>query len=712
MSTRAFGLAALLGALLALSAPARAEGALDVANDLRGIELGHHLALLEDKHGELTLEDVTGPTFASRFQPSTQSAPGFGYSDSAYWVRLVVTNTAAIERAWLLEVAYPLIDYVTLYVPRAEGGYSAREVGDMRPFSQRDLSYRNFVFMLEETPGSQRTYYLRFQSSGSMSLPLVGWTLKEFIEHQHLDWAALCIFYGTLLVIACYNGCLYLFTRQREHLYFALFVLSLANAQFTIVGHTSQFILPNSVALAQLALPVGISLTIYFACLFARYCLPDAELGKTYKRFHEIILPYALALAALSMLAPYRISIRLVTASMVLVNATTFVMHLRMLWTARGAKLVSIAWMALVGGTVVGGLRVAGVLPTNTFTVWAFQIGVAVQVILLSSGLASRLSALRATVKVLNGELSQKVNSLEQALRRAEEATERAERAAKVKDAFMATMSHELRTPLNAIINLPQGLVQDFPVQRYVVCTHCNATFELEPDEVLPQAAACPECAPYGTLAARDVVRYEGRPERTTRYLETIERSGLHLMQVVDGILDAGKMKSGQLRLSFEQVEVGELAREVVEEMSDLAERAGVRVLLSHVPPQIWLSVDRLRLRQVLINLIGNAIKFSDGRGSVFVSAQGDVDGCLFMVRDEGIGIAAENFEKIFDSFGQVHDTNPGKFGGTGLGLSISRSLVRLHSGEMWVESELGRGATFQFRLPRDPAREDTAQAV
>jgi signal transduction histidine kinase len=710
VSARTLRLLAMLGALLALGAPARADVALDVAQDLRGVELGYHLSILEDKGGTLKLKDVTSPGFAARFQRSTKTAPGFGYVDSAYWVRLEVKNTAAVERAWMLEVAYPLLDFVTLYVPQPDGSSRARPVGDMLPFSKRDLAYRNFVFLLEEAPGSQRTYYLRCRTSGSMNLPLVAWTMTEFIEHQHLDWAALCIFYGTLLVITCYNLCLYLFTRQREHLFFALCVLSMAYMQFSVVGHTNEFLLPNSPQLAQRALPVGVSIAMAFACLFARYCLPDAELSTTYKRFHNMAILYSAAMTAACMILPYGVSIRLVTISLVMVNATTFTMHLRMLWTVRDARLVSAAWVVLVFGAVVGGLRLAGLIPSTPLTVWSIQIGISIQVILLSSGLASRLNAMRAKVKVLNGELSQKISSLEQALLRAEEATQRAERAAKVKDAFMATMSHELRTPLNAIINLPQGLVQDFPVYHYVACTRCDANFELEPDEILPSPPICPECA-HETLERREVVRYEGRPERTTRYLETIERSGLHLMQVVDGILDAGKKKAGHMQLSFEQADVAELTREVVEEMSNLAEQAGVRLQVAHAPEQIWLSVDRLRLRQILINLIGNAVKFSDGRGTVFVSAQGDAEGTSFLVRDEGIGIAEEHFETIFDSFGQVHGAELSKFGGTGLGLSIARSLVRLHGGEMWVESALGHGATFHFRLPRQQARADVAQA-
>ena len=108
-----------------------------------------------------------------------------------------------------------------------------------------------------------------------------------------------------------------------------------------------------------------------------------------------------------------------------------------------------------------------------------------------------------------------------------------------------------------------------------------------------------------------------------------------------------------------------------------------------------------MRIKQVLINLLSNAIKFSDGSGVVHVGIESRADACQFFVKDGGIGIAPEHFERIFSSFEQVHKGNTRKYGGTGLGLSISRSLVRMHGGELWVESELGRGATFFFRIPK-----------
>ncbi|MEY4512484.1 MAG: hypothetical protein RLZZ450_4606 [Pseudomonadota bacterium] len=215
---------------------ARAQQALDVAAELRGVPLGTRVSLLEDARGTLTLDDVVARA-PTDFVVHTEPTVSLGFTRSVYWLRVAVANSATVERSWLLEVAFPHLDDLTLYVPRGDGGFDVRATGDSRPFAQRDLAYRNFVFMLQQPPGEPRVYYMRVRTVGSMSVPLLAWTLGEFVEHQHLDWAGLCIFYGVLLAMASYTACLYVFTRQREYLHFALAVLSMGLFQFAYVGH-------------------------------------------------------------------------------------------------------------------------------------------------------------------------------------------------------------------------------------------------------------------------------------------------------------------------------------------------------------------------------------------------------------------------------------------------------------------------------------------
>jgi signal transduction histidine kinase len=455
------------------------------------------------------------------------------------------------------------------------------------------------------------------------------------------------LFAGAFTLLAAQALLLALCARQREHAAFALFSAALSLCQWSAATR-STVMLPWSVTFALLS-----------ALLCARALRPDPALPEWYRR--------------------------------------------------PSLGLVSRAWIWFALAGVAGALSVSGLVQRYAFASWAAPLAALITVLSIASHLAARLDTLRANIDVAKDELSGKVSFLEDAVARATENTERAEQAARVKDEFMATMSHELRTPLNAIINLPPGLLRDFPLAHRLSCPRCGALFELEEGDDRDAQGSCPDCREPTSLVAQQAVRYAGIPENTLRYLEKIERSGVHLLQVVNGILDAEQVKTGQLALTFGEADVAELTREVFEEMSDLAERGGVKLELDNVPDGSRLVVDRLRLRQVLINLISNAIKFSDRRGAVHVSVKAASDGYRFAVRDEGIGIAPENLENVFNSFEQVQQPDQRKFGGTGLGLFISRSLVRKHGGEMWVESTLGQGATFRFQLPRRERARSTA---
>ena len=193
-----------------------------------------------------------------------------------------------------------------------------------------------------------------------------------------------------------------------------------------------------------------------------------------------------------------------------------------------------------------------------------------------------------------------------------------------------------------------------------------------------------------------------GAPDQLVKHLSHIERSGKHLLQMVSGILDLSKMDAGRFEVSLGQVDVQLLLKDATEPLVELARKTGVGLELSPYEGEPELLGDGLRLKQVLINLIGNAIKFSAGRGSDPVRVRRKRRAHVrFSVSDQGIGIAPENREKIFRSFEQVDQGDTRRYGGTGLGLSISKSLVELHGGEIGVESVARSG---QHILVQDPA--------
>ena len=245
--------------------------------------------------------------------------------------------------------------------------------------------------------------------------------------------------------------------------------------------------------------------------------------------------------------------------------------------------------------------------------------------------------------------------ALEQAMRRAEEARQAMEAANLAKSRFLANMSHELRTPLNAVIGYTE-LILD---------------------------------GTYGDV-----------PERVRGTLSRVERSGRSLLGLINEVLDLSKIEAGQLKLAVAGFSLPETINAAITSLESLAREKGLKLGARIAPDLPEATGDERRVTQVLVNLLGNAIKFTDA-GEVEVEAKLEKDAFLVTVRDTGPGVAPGFRDRIFEEFQQADTSTTRPKGGAGLGLAISKRIVELHGGTLsLVHSEVGRGSTFGFTLP------------
>jgi signal transduction histidine kinase len=228
------------------------------------------------------------------------------------------------------------------------------------------------------------------------------------------------------------------------------------------------------------------------------------------------------------------------------------------------------------------------------------------------------------------------------------------ELASKYKSQFLASMSHELRTPMNAVLGYTRMLLMNV----------------------------------YGEL-----------PEKVRDVHQRIDKSGRHLLGLINDVLDFSKIEAGQLALTINPYSIRDVIQAVVASTQSLATEKNLALKIT-VPADLpAVSGDERRIAQVLLNLVGNAIKFTDA-GEVRIDAAADNGEVLVSVSDTGPGIAEADQVKIFEEFRQAEGSITQRKGGTGLGLAIAKRIVELHGGKIWVASEVGKGSKFTFTLP------------
>lgn len=264
----------------------------------------------------------------------------------------------------------------------------------------------------------------------------------------------------------------------------------------------------------------------------------------------------------------------------------------------------------------------------------------------------------QAVIAIENIRLFQQI---QQKSRQLEAANVRLQELDQLKSDFVSNVSHELRTPLTAIKGAVELLIREVP----------------------------------GSLN-----------EKQTHYLTRVKSNTQHLAGLINDLLDLAKIEDGKIELKAGRVPLGALLHEAVDSLRPIAAEKAISLEVRLAEPARIVWADRNKIMQVLLNLIGNAIKFTPGEGKITIATElNSSEWTQVSVSDTGQGIGAAECEKIFSKFYQVAEIGKSKPKGTGLGLAISKALVELHGGKIWVQSDLNSGSTFFFTLPLTPPK-------
>ena len=475
-------------------------------------------------------------------------------------------------------------------------------------------------------------------SKGGVWTPVTLGVEEVLSRTQELKWGLDLFLFGSLLLMGGYHACLYLLRRQDPSvIYFGLFCLLIALRTVLTENRFLTYLFPD---LPWELVFKGELLTVHLSFLVLLLFIHTLYAAECSRPLMRLLQGVCLACGLVTLMTPAKISSLLVVpfhpVIVLILGYIVVILSLAIRRRRSGAATILLGLLVFFLAVINDILHNHLVIATAYIAPFGFLFLVGSQ----SLALARRSSQAFTTVEQLSVEREGHILALS--------------RMDRLKDEFLANTSHELRTPLNGIIGLAESL---------------------------------------GAGAAGPLNR------QVLTHLEMISSSGRRLHNLINDILDLSRLQNRDITLHRQAVDLKALVDSVLA-VSQALIHGRPLALVNAVPAALPLvDGDEDRLQQVLFNLIGNAIKFTD-HGEVEVTAVASASGIEVSVRDTGSGIPADQLEGIFHAFAQVDSSPSRNHGGVGLGLGISRHLVELHGGRLWAEATPGAGATFRFTLP------------
>ncbi|GAA0853727.1 hybrid sensor histidine kinase/response regulator [Aliiglaciecola litoralis] len=635
--------------LMIIGHGAFAQSTLQLINKEQTIRLSEKVKILPEQGTQLTIDQVRQRKQDFRWLPS--SNPNYGLHDGGIWLHTRFSRVIDIQE-WVIDIGFAQVDHVDFYLLNGNQIIAFSQQGKL----SRSQNSRYPSIKVNIPLATPIDLFVRLESiDKNIIAPLDIQPFEKYLRSSFWDSLLWGFFYGGLLILAIYNLVLYVSNREVSLLAYVGYIVSAVVWQFVWGGH-SVMLLPYGVTLwlsnhmDLIFVFIGIASGVFtYSFLDAKHTAPKTA---SYIKVNIGLLA-VMGFCSLINLFPVLWQNALVyISSLVAITSYLVAGFESYANNFRPARYFIFAWSILFLTAIAGMLSLTGILPTNEVTAYCFQIGVFVEAGLFSLAIMDKShSQLESDIQQATNDIRNNMEFIEEQNVRLDIARKDAINASTIKSQFLANMSHEIRTPLNAILGFSKELIHTpLPVDKQ-------------------------------------------------EHVRIINSAADTLLNIVNDVLDVSKIEAGKLQINSQPFSPNELLEEMVSVMAKSAHQKNLEFHFELAKLPQKLIGDAQRIKQVLTNLLGNALKFTPS-GHISLHAQGkELNHGLFelkfSIEDTGIGISQQDRKKLFSAFSQIDDATSRSYQGTGLGLMICQKLVRLMGGKITLNSKPGKGSCF-----------------